>query len=261
MKKIFIILALCLTLTAIFAGRTFAVVTTTPTPTPGNNLEQQLSNLKDKIASRVAQLKLVDKRGVIGTVSDVTQTQITLIDVDGNTRFVDVDELTKFSSPSAKATFGISDIKKGSIVGALGLYNKESRRVLARFVDVLILPVYVSGAVSDIDSKNYTLNVLTATKSTYSVDIENITKTFAYDGTSTTLTKSGFSKIEQAERITVIGFPDVANPKHIIASRILLFPTLPIDPRITVVKPQDLQLQGTVVPATGSGRKLTPLNK
>lgn len=260
MKKIIIAVVLSLTLATLFAGKTLAIsASPTATPTPGNNLEQQINALKDKIASRVAQLKLVDKRGIIGTVSETTQTQITLIDQDGNTRFVDVDELTKFSSPSAKASFGISDIKKGATVGVLGLYNKESRRILARFVDVLILPVQISGAVTDIDSKNYTLNVATAEKNTYSIDIENITKTLGFDGTS--LTKSGFSKITQAERITVIGFPDIANPKHIIASRLLLFPTLPIDPRITVVKPEELQLQGTVVPATGSGRKLTPLNK
>lgn len=243
----------------------FAVVKATPTPTlspttqPLNNLEQQISNLKDKIASRVAQLKLVDKRGIIGTVTDVTQTQITLNDTKGNTRFVDVDELTKFSSPSAKSTFGISDITKGSTLGILGLYNKESRRILARFVDVLILPVYFSGAVTDLDSKNFNLTILTADKTTYSVDIENVTKTSAYDGT--TLMKSGFSKITVAERVTVVGFPDKNDPKHIIATRVLLFPTLPIDPHITVVKPQELQLQGTVVPATGSGKKLTPLSR
>lgn len=263
MKKTIRIITIYLLLSTFFAGNSFAVIKSpapTPTPTPGNNLEQQISNLRDKIASRVAQLKLVDKRGIIGTVSDVTQTQITLTDQDGNTRFVDVDELTKFSSPSAKASFGISDIKKGATVGVLGLYNKESRRILARFVDVLILPVYVSGAVTDIDAKNYSLTLLTANKNIYSVDIENITKTLSFDGTSS-LVKSGFSKIEQAERITIIGFPDIANPKHIIASRILIFPTLPIDPRITVVKPQDLQLQGTVVPATGSGRKLTPITR
>lgn len=234
--------------------------TATPTPSqPGNGLQQQISDLKDKIASRVAQLKLVDKRGIIGTVTDVAPTQITLSDIKGNTRFIDVDELTKFSSPSAKSSFGISDITKGTTLGVLGLYNKESRRILARFVDVVIMPVYFSGAVTETDSKNFTVTVLTANKDTFSVDIENVTKTYAFDGS--TLSKSGFSKITTGERITVVGFADIKNAKHITGTRILLFPTLPIDPHITVVKSQDLQLQGTVVPATGSGKKLTPLTK
>jgi hypothetical protein len=261
MKNTILYISIILFALCIFPKISFAA---TPSPTPtstqqSNGLEQQINLLKDKIASRVAQLKLVDKRGIIGTVTDVTQNQITLNDIKGNTVFVDVDELTKFSSPSAKDSFGISDITKGAKVGVLGLYNKESRRILARFVDVLILPTYVSGAVTDIDSTNFDISVLTATQNTYSIDIENVTKTYAFDGTA--LAKSGFSKIETAERITVIGFPDVNNPKHIIATRILLFPTLPIDPRITVVKPQALELKGTIVPATGSGVKLTPLNK
>lgn len=247
-----------------YTHATFAVtktaVTPTPTPQPFTNLEKQISNLKDKIASRVAQLKLVDKRGIIGIVTDVNPTQITLTDMKGNTRFVDVDELTKFSSPSAKSNFGISDITKGSMLGILGLYNKESRRILARFVDSMTLPTYISGAVSDIDPKNYSLTILTAQKDSYTVDVENVTRTYSYDDT-TSLTKSGFSKILIAERINVIGFADAKNPKHIVATRILIFPTLAIDPHIVIIKPQDLQLQGTVIPATGSGHKLTPLTK
>src|SRR5262249_45906314 len=154
---------------------------------------------------------------------------------------------------------GISDITKGTTLGVLGLYNKESRRILARFIDVVVMPISVSGAVADVDSKNFTTTIATADKKTYTVDIESTTKTFSFDGT--TLAKAGFSKITEGERITVIGFIDKSNSRHLTASRVLLFPTLPIDPSITVVKPDTLQLQGTVVPATGSGKKLTPLNK
>ena len=259
MKKSIFALSLFL-LAALPTTQVFAV-THVPTPTsqPANNLEQQITNLKDKIASRVAQLKLVDKRGIIGTVTDVNATQITLTDIKGNTRFVDVDELTKFTSPSAKNNFGISDITKGTTIGVLGLYNKESRRILARFVDVLVLPVTISGAVTDLDSTNFTVTVATADKKSYSVDIEGVTKTYAYDGA--TLAKSGFSKINQAERISVIGYVDTKNSTHIIATRVILFPTLPVDPNISIVKPEDLQLKGTIVPATGSGIKLTPLRK
>ena len=78
--------------------------------------------------------KLVEKRGIIGTVTDSSDTQITVTDIAGNIRFVDVDELTKFYSSDSK-TFGISDIKNGMTIGVLGLYNKQSRRILAREVN------------------------------------------------------------------------------------------------------------------------------
>jgi hypothetical protein len=75
----------------------------TPTPTKSTavddtikeKLDEQINELKEKIASRVSELKLVEKRGIIGTISDVSSTKITLNDSDGKTRFVDVDEITK----------------------------------------------------------------------------------------------------------------------------------------------------------------------
>src|SRR3990167_5640769 len=98
------------------------------TPTPDDKAQAIKEQLITNIASRVAQLKLVEKRGIIGTVTNVTNTQITLSDIQNNTRFIDVDELTKFTSAKSKETFGISDITKGTTLGILGLYNKDSRR-------------------------------------------------------------------------------------------------------------------------------------
>lgn len=230
-------------------------VTPTPTKDP-NATPQQITDLQERIASRVAQLKLVDHRGIIGTVTDVTQTQITLSDVQGNTRFVDVDEITKFSNPTAKGTFGISDIQKGQTIGILGLYNKESRRLLARFVDALTLPQLFDGAVISIDKTNFSVDVVTADQRTFTVAIEDITKTSSYT-TGGALVKSGFSKITTGQRITIVGFPDIKDNKKIIGSSVILFTDIPVNPKI-----QSIKLQSSAPPAsTGSGKKLTPLTQ
>lgn len=238
----------------------FSTVTTisAATPTPNQNingLETQINNLKDRIASRVAQLNLVEKRGIIGEVTDVTENQLTITDIHGNIRFIDVDELTKFSSPSAKSSFGISDITKKSLIGALGLYNKDSRRLLARFVDVLLFPQVLSGGVADVDNKNFNFDLLTADGKTFSIDVENITKTSSYTQTGG-LIKTGFSKIQQSERVMVIGFPNKTDPSKIIASRILLFPELPLNPKIIITKPDITTI--TPSPSIGDSKKLTP---
>mgnify|MGYP001601616848 FL=1 len=89
------------------------------TPTPVDKIQEIRDQLITNIASRVAQLKLVEKRGIIGVVNDVTNTQISVADLQNNTRFVDVDELTKFSNPAFKGIFGISDITKDSTIGIL----------------------------------------------------------------------------------------------------------------------------------------------
>ncbi len=267
MKKIIIIL---ISITGFFiASHAYAVTTPTATtaptktitgtptnsPTPsGGNVLQEINSLKDRIASKVAQLNLVAKKGVIGKVTDIGTTQMSIIDRYGNTQFIDVDELTQFSSPSAKSSFGISDITKGSTVGVLGQYNKDSKRILARFIDVLNLPQIISGAVVSIDATNYQITVITPDLKQYIIEIQDITKTLSYtkaDG----VVRSGFSKIKPGERVFVIGFPDNTQPSNILASRIIRFPELKINPLIPTSKVPTVSITpsiggGTTVPTT-----------
>lgn len=206
------------------------IVTASPaqsaTPTPENKIQELRDQLIDNIASRVAQLKLVEKRGITGIVTDVTNTQITLTDLQNNTRFVDVDELTKFSSPKNKETFGISDISKDMTIGVLGLYNKESRRILARFVSTVNIPLIIHGAVAKIDNQNFTLYIATKDNDQITVDIENLTRTFSYTQ-SGDYTKSGFSKIKENNSIIAVGVLNIGNKNRMTAARVIFFPEIP----------------------------------
>lgn len=227
-------------------------LTKTPTPAPTKTAaESQINSLKDRIASRVAQLKLVERRGIIGKVTKVSQTQITINDLKDETRFIDVDELTKFASPSASESFGISDIKEGSTLGVLGLYNKQSRRLLSRFIDVMSLPTTLHGAVSSVDDEEFVVEVTTENGTATLVDIENITKTTSYD-LEADGTKSGFSKIKEDMRIMIVGFPSKTDKTRLIASRVLLFPDIPKNPKIRLnVTPSPTEDD---TPATKSAR-------
>lgn len=206
-------------------------VTLTPTPTVEDKTTQIRDQLITNIASRVAQLKLVEKRGIIGTVTDVTNTQITVTDLQNNTRFIDVDELTKFSNPAAKGAFGISDITKDTTIGVLGLYNKESRRILARFVDVITTSTIVHGGVSATDNINYSFNIATEEGKQMTVDVENLTRTYSFTQTGD-LVRSGFSKIKENYNIIAIGVMDKKNKDTLIATRIIFFPEIPSSPKV-----------------------------
>lgn len=256
MNKIFLaLIAYCLfTLSAVEGLFSFSTsYAASPTPTESEK-KDVIGDLKERIASRVAQLKLVERRGIIGTVTDASDTQITLSDISGNTRFIDVDELTKFASPSAKDTsFGISDIQKGNMLGILGLYNKQSRRTLARFVDVVTLPKFIHGAVGSIDEEGFSFKVTTDDQKLLIVDVEKVTKTLSYTKKGK-LEKSGFSKIEVGEHIIIVGFSDLKDKTKIIASRVLIFPEIPKNPKIIISNEE-------VTVSTGSGKKLTPITR
>lgn len=222
--------------------------------TVSEKLNDQINQLKEKIASRVSELNLVEKRGVLGTIADSGANQITLTDISGKTRFIDVDEITKFSSPTAKGgSFGLSDLTKGTRVRVLGLYNKQSKRILGRFIDVTTDPTFLSGAVSEIDRPNGRFTLVSEDQKKTVIDVQTITKISSYskaDG----LTQAGFSKMETGDRVTVMGFPDKQNLKMIVASRINTFPGLPKNPKIVIHEPEP-------TPASGSGKKVVPITR
>ena len=235
MKKIFLIL---ITSFLVLPQGSFAQ-TKTPTKTaiPSNDeikkINEKVDQLKDKVASRVAQLKLVEKRGTLGIVESVSDTQITINDLNDKIRIIEVDEFTKFSSGSNNS-YGISDIKKGAKISALGLYNKESEKLLARFVNEVSIPLFLEGVISRKDENGFTITLSTEDGTNYKVDIERITKTFAYsDGE---LQTSGFKKIKTLENALVLGFPDPKEKDRLTASRIITFPDLPKNPKVQIIE-------------------------
>ena len=195
-------------------------------------INQKVDELKDKVASRVAQLKLVEKKGIIGTVEEISDTQITLNDLKGNSRIIEVDEITKFEGDTA--SYGISDIKKSDKISALGLYNKESEKLLARFITAVEVPLFLHGVISAKAAKNFTIPLSTEDEETYTVDIENITKSFIFDDGD--LESAGFTKISVMENAVVVGFADPKEKNRITANRIITFPGTPINPKIELSK-------------------------
>ncbi len=243
---------LCI-LIIVLAGMTIVktVSAASPTPTTNPSLLEKLSN---EIASKTAQLNLVEKRGIIGTVTDSSDTQITLDDVNGNIRFVDVDELTKFSSSSTKS-LGISDIKKGMQIGVLGLYNKQSRRILAREVATIdTFPDIIYGQISNIDATNFEITVVKPNGNKEVIEVEDITRTYSFSTGS--LVKSGFSKISQGQTVFVVGFPDKQDPTKLLSSKIIVLPGIQLK-YLSITPIQS----PTIPPSTGSGIKLFPITK
>jgi len=252
MKKLLVIIFILL-----FSATTSSyAITTTPTPlkkvtptgTPEVTKEQEdrIEKIKDLVASKVAELKLVEKRGILGVVKSTTNTQIILEDIKKRQRVIDIDELTKFKS-TGKESFGISDIKEGDMLSFVGLYNKDSKRLLARFVSRDVSPVNIEGIVALKDGENFTITIVSEEGSKKIIDIQTSTKTTSYDGENSK--RSGFSKIERGQRAIVVGFADLKEKGTINAQRVIHFTDLPPS-------------SGMDAPvSTGSGKKLQPIIK
>lgn len=243
MKKIIAYITISILLFLALAVRSYAATSPTPKPTAvptketlNQKLSEQINQLKEKIASRVSELNLVEKRGIIGVVVEVSSDKITLKDIQGNTRFIDVDEITKFSSASNKS-FGISDLSKGTRISALGLYNKQSKRLLARFISASVDPTFINGTINDIDNKNFYITVTTKDNKQVKLDVQTSTKLLSYDKDNV-LVKYGFSKLEIGDRVAAIGFPNKKDASFLVPSRIIDLVNARSNPNIVIPQKQ-----------------------
>lgn len=226
MKKIIILLIVAVIL--ILPDTSRAATPTTDSSTSAAEIEK-IQKLKDIVASRVAELKLVEKRGILGTVKEVSNnTQLTVEDNERNLRIIDIDELTKFQGLSISKTYGISDVKPGDLITFIGLYNKDTKRLIARYAFARkTLPVQIEGVVLNKDKINYTLTVSDEKGVKKTIDIVTATKTRSHSKVFD-LVKSGFSKIDIGQRVILTGFYDLKDNNKIVADRIIFFTDIPL---------------------------------
>ena len=233
MKKISILLT---TFSLFFISNSilpvFAATSPTPSAVPSQNEVpkdsadlEKIQKIKDIVASKVAELDLVEKRGIIGTVKEVKGMRITVIDMKGNTRQMEADELTKFNLGNDDD--GISDLVKGDRYSFVGLFNRDTQILLVRNVlTTNSIPVHFEGAITALDEENFQITIVNEKGEKKKVDIQASTKTrlISEDGE---LTKSGFSKLEENSRILAIGFWDKKDKDLMSATRIIHFENVP----------------------------------
>jgi len=248
MKKIIFTLILLLIL-----PNTVIAQETTPTTAPsGNQIPEndkeieQVQRIKDIVASKVAELNLVEKKGIIGTVKESSNTKLTVEDTNGENIDIDVDELTKFDFEDDD--FGISDLESDVVYSFVGLYNRDTDRLLARFISQPdSIPVHLDGAISDINEDDFQIEVISLDGKKTLVDIEKSTNTMIVnDGGE--LEESGFSELSNNQRVIVIGFETDDNT--ISATRVIHFVNIP--PSAELLS----KLEDETNVATGSGNKL-----
>ena len=204
----------------------------TPTVVPSQNEVpkdsadlEKIQKIKDIVASKVAELNLVEKRGLIGTLKEVNGMRIVITDLRGNSRQIEADELTKFNLTDKNA--GISDLKKGERYSFIGLYNKETEILLARNIsNTNSIPVHFEGAILSVDEDEFQIEVVNAIGEKKKIDIQSSTKTSLVSPEGD-LTKSGFSKLEINSRVLVVGFWNKKDDSLMSATRVIHFEDVP----------------------------------
>lgn len=229
MKKLIIFYAL---LTSVFAFNQAVMaqkatdaptpeVQNTPSPTPENKLKL-IEDLKNRIATKVAELRQNEKRAIFGVVKSASLSTITLESGSKEIKAEVGDEITVVQFlRGVRTKLTLDDVSKNDVVTLFGDYDQTLDLLKAKVVFIESTPpVKVNGVIRSIDLKEFTLSVATGDNKTYTIDVEKDTKTFLWEPAGG-IVKSGFSKLTVGETVHILGIPVPKKENRIHAFRIV----------------------------------------
>lgn len=220
MKYSLFALAVCLTIIALPPAALAA--TATPSATPTSTKTRQIEDLKERLATRVAELRQTQKRAMVGIIKTVSVSTVTIETKTKDIKIELSDDIKVYQNLKGTRTkLTINDLEKDDPVIVFGDYDSTLDILTAKVIFISAAKqVRIAGTVSAIDKNDFTLSVNTHEGPTYTVDIERTTKTNAWTK-GTGLEKSGFSKINVGDIVHIVGSPVANRDNRISAGRIL----------------------------------------
>lgn len=196
-----------------------AVATETPTPTASDKAKQ-IDDLKERLATKVAQLKQSQRQAIYGTIKSVSVSTFTVETPTKDLKIELTDDIKIFQKIKGTRTeLKIENLEKGDIVTVFGEYDATLELLKAKVVFIQSAdPVRIAGKITEVNKTDYTITIITADATTYTIDFETITKTSVWNGKE--LEKGGFSKLIVGNTIHVTGSAAAKKENRVSAARI-----------------------------------------
>lgn len=200
-------------------------VTPQPSQTPVASAanDDKVQSLKDKLATKVAELRENQTRGFFGEIAALSKTSFTLVTPTGEIKIRYSDDVQVFKD--AKKTEGAAtDLKNAQTAAILGLHDADQKQLTAKVIMLQVLPTHYVGTVNSIDAKD----------GSFSVKVRNQDKTVDYERTTTssevsssegTTARSGLSRFKAGDTVHFWGNENEDDANRIVATRILRIPT------------------------------------
>ncbi len=197
-------------------------VTATPSATPTSAKTKQIEDLKERLATKVAELRQTQKRAMVGTVKTVTVSTVTIETKTKDIKIELTDDILVYQNLKGTRTkLTINDLEQGDPVVVFGDFDTTLEIMKAKIIFITgAKPIRISGTASAIDKNDFTLQINTHEGQTYTVDIEKSTKTFGWTKAGG-IEKSGFSKLNIGDTVHIIGTPVPKKDNRISALRII----------------------------------------
>ncbi len=231
MKKIFLklyhktLLLAVMTIVLILSSIALAQEDTTVSPTPSTSINaEKIQDLKDKLATKVAELRENQTRGFLGEIASKNSTSFTLVTAEEKEVKVRYSEDTFVYdlTGSKKTEKKLTDLTNLQSAAVIGLYDATENILSAKSIYLQNMYLYFTGEVVVVDKDNATLTIKQPSGSNKVIDYEKTTK--ADEFVEEKLVKSGLSRINAGDRLHIWGKISDNDNQKISAVRILRLP-------------------------------------
>lgn len=190
----------------------------TPTPTK----PQQIEELKERLATKVAQMRQSEKRAIFGTIKSTSISSLVLETTTKDIK-IELDDAIKVAQiiKGKRTELTIDDVDTGDVVTVFGDYDPTVDLLKAKIIFIQgTLPLRVIGNITAVDKNNYTLTLVNPNNQAFIIDIETDTKILAWTADKG-LARSGFSKTGAGDTVQVLALPEPKQTTRVSARRIL----------------------------------------
>jgi hypothetical protein len=222
MKQIIYIILIFFILKVCLPGYIYAVGAS-PSATPKTDTKtKQIEDLKERLATKVAQLQQIQREAIFGIVKTTSLTSLTVETKIKDLKIDLTDDIKVYQYlKSKRTTLTTDDVSRNDVVTIFGDYDSTLDLMKAKIIFIQNpLPVRISGIVSQVDKNDYTISINDPNKRAYLIDFETYSRTFDYSKSSG-IVKSGFSKIINGNFISVLGSINPKDEFRLSAQRIL----------------------------------------
>lgn len=223
---------------------TGTVLAQEPTSSPRHSAgdSEKVQELKEKLATKVAELRESQKKGFYGTIEALTKTSFTLVTAKDEVR-VKVSEDTIIKDAKTKKDLAVSDLKNTQTASVLGLFDGDTHQ--AKVILVEARPSVFFGKIDALDKDEGTITLKTTKNDTVVFDYEKTTTADEYDINEKEIAKSGLSRMSTGDQLYIWANPSEDDGNRWTASKVLRIP-------------QDALKTGEVAGDTETATKVTP---
>ncbi|MBI1862772.1 hypothetical protein HYS00_01490 [Candidatus Microgenomates bacterium] len=173
-----------------------------PTEIPTSAVTKDVQDLKDKLATKVAELRKQNQKAISGVITEIDAKTITIKDTDDKSVQVKLDEVLTHAfeiTGVVKKEIKVDSLRKGDYIIIAGPSSDNTVTANAIYRDQQY--IVGSGKITTVNKTDFTLGVATEDKENVTVDVQNNTKRFLVDSKTFDKEVIGFTKIKEGDTV------------------------------------------------------------